>query len=210
MIKKDQIFQLKLEDYSRPRYMSALKSYYGTMDDLIAFMIRLEDNPNTCTRYKDTLHAAEFFDLDNEVDHTIAGQTLPVFVPVKELSAIETVLHDPSWVYTTYSGAQYPCKASQIELRQTLIQTDTCFERSVQAGITGLQVCYPCIGWVCPNGNVKGFPGMITYDGNTYSMALAAAQAHYDFEEYDWAMRDAMNVSTVDLGFLVADILAEG
>ena len=112
MIKKDQIFELKLEDYSRPRYMSALKSYYGTMDNLIEFMVRLEDNPNTCTRYKDTLHAAEFFDLDNEVDHTIAGQTLPVFVPVKELSAIETVLHDPSWVYTTYSGAQYPCKPS--------------------------------------------------------------------------------------------------
>ena len=35
MIKKDQIFELKLEDYSCPRYMSAIKPYYGTMDEMM-------------------------------------------------------------------------------------------------------------------------------------------------------------------------------
>ncbi len=210
MIKKDQIFELKLEDYSYPRYMSAVKSYYGTMDEIIEMMIRMEDDPHVRARYKETLDAAEFYDLDNEVTHTVAGLTLPMFIPVKEFSRVETTLRDKEWEYKTYSGSVYPCKATEIEMCQALIWTKTGFERCVQANITGLQVCYPGIGWTYIHGTIKGFPGMVTFDGNVHSMALAASQAHYTFDEFDQALSDTMNPNSVSLAGLVADILAEG
>ena len=123
MFKKDQIFELTLEDYACPRYLPVSKSYYGSMDEMVDFMIRLEDNPATGARYKETLDAAEYYDLDNDMTHTVAGQTLPIFVPVAEVSRLETTREDVRWEYKTYSGTVYPCYASKIEMRQSLIET---------------------------------------------------------------------------------------
>ncbi len=210
MFTKDQIFELALEDYSCPRHMPAIKHYYGAMDEIIEFMIRLEDNEAWCVRYKETLDAAEFYDLDNDATHTVAGQTLPIFVPVKEISRLEATRQDARWEYKAYNGSHYPCYASKIEMRQSLVETPTGYEFCVHANLTGLQVCYPGIGWICPNGTIKGFPGMVTFDGNTHHLALAVSQAHYDFDEYDQAMAAAINPNSVNLDRIVADILAEG
>ncbi|MBO5785421.1 MAG: hypothetical protein J6R05_05070 [Bacteroidaceae bacterium] len=210
MIKKDQIFELKLEDYSYPRRMSAVKSYYGTMDEIIELMIRMEDDPHVCARYKETLDAAEFYDLDNEVTHTVAGQTLPVFTPVREISCLETSFPYKEWTYKGYNGALYPCYATNVDVRQSLIQTATGYELCIQANITDLRVCYTGVGWVCPNVVMKGFPGMVTYGDNTHRMALATSQKHYDFDELELAMADAMNPNSIHWPCLVVDILAEG
>lgn len=210
MTKKNQIFELNLEDYSMPRYMSIIKPYYGTMSEIIDMMIRLEDNEHTATRYKETLDAADYYDLDNELTHTVAGQTLPIFTPVKELSSLETTRHSVSWEYKTLNGTLYPCKAAEIALRQSLIQTPTGYEVCLRANIIGLQICYPGIGWILPNYAIKGFPGMVTFADNIHSMSLAVSQAHYEFCEYEWAMAEAMDPNAADLSRLVADILAEG
>ena len=45
MITNERLFELKLEDYSRPRYLPAIKSYYGTMEEIIQLMIRMDNNP---------------------------------------------------------------------------------------------------------------------------------------------------------------------
>lgn len=210
MFKKDHLFAITLEDYACPRYLPVTKSYYGSMDEMVDFMIRLEDNPATGARYKETLDAAEYYDLDNDMTHTVAGQTLPIFVPVVEVSRLETTRQDVRWEYKTYGGTVYPCYASKIEMRQSLIETPSGYELCVQANIIGLQVCYHGVGWLCPNGTIKGFPGMVTFGDNTHKMALAVSQYHYEFNEYDLAMADATNPYSVNLACLVADILAEG
>ena len=210
MFKKDQIFELSLEDYSLPRYLPATKSYYGSMDSIIALMMRMEDDINVGARYKETLDAAEYYDLDNEITHTVAGQTLPIFVPVAEISRLETIRQDVRWEYKTCRGTVYPCYASKIEMCQSLMETKSGYELCLRANITGLQVCYPGVGWIGLTGIAKGFPYMVTFADNTYQMALAAAQAHYEFSEYHLAMADAQNPDSVNLSCLVADILAEG
>lgn len=210
MITKDQIFELNLEDYSCPRYLPAIKYYYGTMDEIIDFMVRLEDNPDTCSRYKEMLDAAERYTLDNVPTHTVAGQALPIFTPVQEISRLETIRKDARWEYKTHNGTSYACRAPKIEICQTLVETKSGYELCVQANITGLQIRYPGIGWLCPNGNIKGFPGMVTFSNNTHHMALAVSQFNYNLDEYDLAMADAMDPHSVNLSCLVADILGEG
>ena len=210
MLQKDQIFELYLEDYSLPRYMPAAKSYYGTMSEIIDFMIKLEDNAQTATRYKETLDAAEFYDLDNEATHTVAGMTLPIFTPVKELSRLETTMEDVCWEYNTFNRACFSCYASSVELSQFLIETPDSYELCVQANITGLQIHYPGLGWVFPNGAIHGFPGMVSFDENTHRLALAVSQKSYTLDKLDCAMADALNPHYADLSCLVADIIAEG
>lgn len=210
MIKKDQIFELQLEDYAVPRYMSVPKHYYGTMDEMINMLIRVEENPYTATRYKETLDAAEYYDLDNELTHTVAGQTFPIFTPVRELSRLETQLGSQTWNYTAFNGVSFPCYANNITVRQTLIQTPTGYEHCVQADLSSLRVCYPGIGWKDVAFSICGFPEMVTYDNGIHSMSLATSQAHYEPNELQKAMADATNPMSVDLSCLVADILAEG
>ena len=211
MIKKEQIFELNLEDYSMPRYMSAIKPYYGTMDEIIDMLNCLKDNEYTAIRYKKTLDAAKFYDLlDPEVTHTVAGQTLPIFTPVREISRLETCLGSRSWNYTTFNGVIYPCYAANIEVRQTLIQTENGYEHCVQANITGLRVCYPGIGWMDVAYAIHGFPEMVTFFNGIHSMVLATSQEHYDLDELQEAMAAATNPMSVNLSTLVADILAEG
>ena len=210
MIDKDQIYELKLEDYSYPRYMPALKSYYGSMSDIIALVVRLEDDQATATRYKGTLEAAEYCDLGEELYHNMAGQMVPFCVPVEELSRLDTTVHNKEWVYTTFSGAQYPCKASEIELRQSLLRTNDGFVVSIRANIIGLQVCYPAFGWIYPKSKIDGFPGTVTYGEDTHRMELSATMAEYSFDELEFAKADALNPDLINWPCLVADIIAEG
>ena len=210
MITNERLFELKLEDYSRPRYLPAIKSYYGTMEEIIQLMIRMDNNPKVAMRYKETLEAAEYYDLDNEVTHTVAGQTVPVFTSVLEYSLLETSLRDKRWVYQTEDGNLYPCYAPRVDVRQSLIQTEKGYEYCVRANITELQVCYPVVGWSLVDLNIKGFPGMITLCDRTHQMTLATTQKHYDFKQLEAAMKDATNPDTIDFSLLVADSLAEG
>ena len=209
MFTKDRIFELALEDYSCPRHQPFPKYYYGSMEAMIKLMLRMEDDGCVQLRYKETLDAAEYYDLDNEITHTVAGITVPIFTPVQEVFCLETSLYNKEWAYKAYNETLYPCKASEIELRQSLVQTDDGYELCVQANIIGLTICYPGIGWVCPNGLIKGFPHMVTFDGTVHRMALATSQAHYMPDELERAMTDALNPNSANLALLVADILGE-
>ena len=210
MFTKDQIFELALEDYSCPRHMPAIKHYYGAMDEIIEFMIRLEDNEAWCVRYKETLDAAEFYDLDNDATHTVAGQTLPIFVPVKEISRLEATRQDARWEYKAYNGSHYPCYASKIDVCQSLISTDCGYERCIKASFTGLCVYHHGVGWVNPCNRFKGFPGMVIYDGERATVTLFTSQKHYEPEELDVAMADIMDITKIRPSTATADILGEG
>lgn len=210
MMNNKQYYEINLEDYSFPRYASAVKSYYGTMDDVINLMVRLADNDWTRIRYQETIDAAEYYDLDPEITHTVAGQVLPILTPVEEIARFETKLTNRSWYYTAYNGVVYPCWAENLDVCQTLIRAGDGYRRCLRASVSGLNVCHHSIGWANPTDVIKGFPGMVSWDGEHHTMNMFVPQAHYDFEAQDQAIADVVNVSTVDLSAIMADILAEG
>ena len=209
MYTKDTLFQLKLEDYAAPRYASVIKSYYGSMEEMIDMMTRLEDNTQACTRYQETLDAAEYYDLDDQATHTVAGKTLPIFTPVTIVSRHETTLEKTYWYYVAPNQRVFPCYATQIDLRQTLVETSTGYDRCVQANISDLCVCFQNTGWALPP-VIKGFPGMVVRDGDTFRMSLSVFQAHYEFDELDRALKETADCAYTDLANLVADIIGEG
>lgn len=184
-----QLYEICLEDYRYPRYASAIKSYYGTMDDMVNLMVRLADNDWTRTRYRETIDAAEYYDLDNEITHTVAGQTLPILTPVQEVCRFGTKINDQLWNYTVFSGAVFPCYAIEADVCQILIRTETGYERCLRAEISGLSICAHGTGWTNPNSLIKGFPGMVTWDGERHVLNLFVSQAHYELDEFATASR---------------------
>ena len=50
-----QFYEIRLEDYSFPRYSSAIKSYYGTREDIDRLIAYLKDDDNLRVRYSETI-----------------------------------------------------------------------------------------------------------------------------------------------------------
>lgn len=211
MLNREEIYEICLEDYTKPRYTSAIQTYYGTEDEIRNLMERLRNSTNgAAVRYNETIEAVEYYDLDNELTHTVAGQTLPILKPVEEVCRVETQINNQYWNYQTYEGSIIRCYASRVDVSQCLIATDSGYERCVKASFAGLGVHHHGVGWVNPCNHFKGFPGMIVFDGERATATLFASQMHYDPEELDVAMADTMDATKIRPSVAVADILGEG
>lgn len=209
MAKKD-LYEIKLEDYRFPRYAAVLRSYYGTMDDIINLMVHLADDDWTCNRYRETIDAAETYIMDPDITHTVVGQKLPILTPVEEVCRFETSLSNQNWQYTGYNGVVYSCRAEHLDICQILIRTDSGYDRCLKATISGLLICYPSIGLVAQSFVIKGFPGAITWDGEHHTMNLFVPLDHYPFDKQDQAFADVVDINAIDLSAIMGDILAEG
>lgn len=206
-----QLYKIYLEDYSFPRHASFVKAYYGTQDDIVNLITQLADNNWTNTRYKETIEAAYSYDTEKESPfHTVAGQVFPFLTPVQEVCRFETQLTDQRWKYTAYGDKLYPCWASVVDVCQNLIRAEDGYERCVKACISNLHVCYHNSGWTLPNSTIKGFPGIVTWDGECHTLNLFVSLAHYDLDDLATATADVSDTSLIDLSAITADILAEG
>lgn len=211
MLNREEIFEICLEDYTQPRYKSAIRTYYGTEDEIHNLMDRLANSATgAAVRYAETIEAVEYYDLDNEITHTVAGQTLPVLKPVEEICRCKNKITNQYWNYYTYEGSVVRCYASEIDVYQSLIATASGYERCVKASFAGLCVYHHGVGWVNPCNHFKGFPGMVTFDGERATAALFASQMHYEPDELDDAMADVMDVTKIRPSVAAGDILGEG
>ena len=205
-----EMYEIKLEDYRYPRYTSAIRAYYGTMEDIINLMAYLSDNDCTRTRYRETIEAAEYYDQDPEIKHNVAGQLFPVLTQVVEVARFEIQFSTKNWSYTAHNGAVYPCCAENVYACQSLIRTEEGYQRCLRASASGLSICRASLGWICPNDAIMGFPGMVTWDGKHHTMNMSVPVAHYSFEQQDRAFADVTDINSIDLSVIVGDILAEG
>ena len=208
-----QFYRTYLEDYSFPRHASVVKPYYGTEEDLENFINHLASDGWTSKRYKEYIEAAYTYDTDDDPYVTvasIAGQIYPVMTPVREIGRFETTLSSQKWIYTNYHGKVFPCRAASVDVCQVLLQTDHGYERCLKVKLTGFSVCYHTIGWVELTGDTKGFPGVVTYDGNNHTMTLFVSQDIYSFDEMATAASDLVDTNCIDLAAITADILGEG
>ena len=207
---KKELFEIQLEDYCFPRHVSEVRSYYGTMNDIINLAGYLSDNKGTRTRYQETIDAIENYELDHEIMHTVAGQVFPILTPVEEVARFETQITNKLWNFTAYDGIIYPCCADCVDICQILIRTENDYRRCLKASITGLKICHAAIGWYEPVDAIHGFPGMVNWDGEYHTMSMFVPQTQYKFEDQEKAFSDLVDVGAIDLSITVRDILATG
>ena len=82
----EQYYCLHLDDYSTPAFISYGKSYYGTMEDLKAFIDTLDEAKETHERFEKLISAFRSYEAGNTaVKHNVAFQEIPLLEPVKLL-----------------------------------------------------------------------------------------------------------------------------
>ena len=205
-----QLYEIRLEDYSAPRYASAVKSYYGTKNDINNLICHLRNDDSIRARYSETIVAFETYDGTNLPVHNVAGQIVPILTSVQELSRLETRLTAPVWNFTECTGGIYPCRAEAVTVCQNLIRTDNGYERCLKAQVLNLEICFQRFGWCQPHDVIWGFPGIVTWDNDYHSLNLYVSQQHYGFDELEQATADVGDIHCINLGVLIADLLGEG
>ena len=204
-----QFYEICLEDYSAPRCMSIIKSYYGTMDDISELINYLRSDGSICMRYRETIEAVQNYDEAKIPVHSVAGRVFPILTPVQEVSRFETQLEDHQWNYTTQNSEVYPFHADKIDICQILLRTNTNYVRCLRAQASNLSICRQGMSWICPGDGIYGFPGIITQDGGRHMMQLFAAQQHYRLELLTKATADLADINKIDLSVFSADMLGE-
>lgn len=210
MLEKKQIYEICLENYYYPRYASVAKSYYGTREEIDRLMAHLAKDPWTAMRYRQTIEAVENYDQDDQATHWVAGQEYPILIPAQEICRFETTLSDHKWNYKSYNGSVVACCAEQIHVCQLLIQDDLGYERCLSASTENLGICPHYPGWCHVNGIIRGFPGIVTWDGeHSHRMTLSTTQVHYAPDQLEQARADLVDPDCIDLSLLMADIFGE-
>lgn len=209
MLNNNPIYRIFLEDYSRPRWEAAAKPYYGTMDDIRNLMIYLSENEETRIRYGDLIDAVEWYDMDNDAVHTVAGREFPVLMPAEEVCGSEVLLEEQQGYYTGSSDAVYPVWADRVYIRQILLRMEDGLHRCVKASFEGFRLCSSGLGWICIRNSIKGFPGVVTWADNTHTMNLFVEQEVYDFDNQKLAMTDTMDTNMINLVGAIGDIMGE-
>lgn len=210
MLNDNQIYQIYLEDYSKPRYISEGRPYFGTMDDIIDLMVFLEEEESTRIRYAELADAISCYDGNEEITHVVNGRKYPLLTEVNVLARHEIHLGEQHCLYTGYSGASYPIYADSVEVCQILVQDEMGYlVRCIKVSFTGLQICAHGIGWYIPGGYSKGFPGMITRKEGHHIMNMYVTAQYYAPWETETALKDLTNAEKIDLTAACKDILGD-
>lgn len=120
-MKNQSFYMLTLDDYASPA-QGARKPYFGTMDDIDAFMKAIR---KTCIGSDRILHKVKVKDIASY--HKGISQTLS----------------DRSWLYKSSQGNIYELHADKIEIEQISIKYDGYYQRCMKVRFTNLAVEEP-------------------------------------------------------------------
>ena len=101
----DTLYRLTLDDYSAASFTSFGKSYYGTLEQIGAFIQSLEKDEDLKGRYKELTDAFHQYEAGNtNVQHNVAYQKVPLLEPVKLVGTATQRLDNYRWDHTNTWG----------------------------------------------------------------------------------------------------------
>ncbi len=208
MLNDIQTYCIHLEDYALPRHAAVSRCYYGTMDDMVKLAANLSKNDWARKRYHEMIEGIEYYDLDSEVSHLVAGAEYPVLSPVEVIFQNDFIFNDKSWYYTGYNHIAIPMHADQVNVSQILVQQEEMYHRCIKVKFKNI-LCYsPYTGWNCPNYEDNGFPYIVQETGDdTYTLQFYVAEQSYRLDQKDTALQDMNNLNLVNLSVASTDFM---
>lgn len=208
MLNDIQTYCIHLEDYALPRYATASRCYYGTMDDMLSFANNLSKIDLPGTRYSDIIAGIEHYNTDPDMCHSVAGTKYTVLTPVEVICQNDFIFDDYTWLYFGHSGTALPMTATQANVSQILVHNKNEYHRCIKAKLKDVHCNYPTIGLIRPPFEQQGFPCMVQKtDDNIYTLQLYAMAQSYPFYKKDEALADMQNLDLVALSEASRDFM---
>ena len=162
----EQFYQLQLDDHATPAYISFSKPYYGTLEEIRAFVAALEQNEK-CRNCHESLitafHAYENGDIGAK--HNVAYQEIPLLIPVKVSKRRSLTLPEHKWTHMNIWECPYELRCQELQVEQVWIEAENLYVRCVRARFKNLELqSIVNDDWGALTDGFWGYPHILEYE----------------------------------------------
>lgn len=182
-------YRLALDDYSAAAFCSFGKYYFGTPDEIRAFINTLD---NVCgDSHRELVSAYRAYEAgQTDVTHHVAFQEVPLLTPSRLLHKEKIVLENYAWDHLNTWECVYGMRCKKVDSEHLWLECEGHTFRAVKATFKGLQYKGALGEWKPVSGKVLwGFPCIIRGDSSQLQSVLAEPERSFsDLEalEQDW------------------------
>jgi hypothetical protein len=128
-----QLYKLCLDDYSAASFTSFSKDYYGTLDEIAAFINSIRDDGELADKYTELIACFDrYMGGKKDVVHNVAYKEVPFLVRVKRLGTAESVLRNHKWEHVNTWQSPYNMKCKEAISTHIWISCKGSYARCVQ------------------------------------------------------------------------------
>ena len=201
-------YALTLDDYFSPSFVSGTKRYYGTMDEIKAFIDALDYEKHKST--VDTFR--EFTDGNAMAVHNVAYIERPLLESVTVVTSAFLYLIDEEWEFKNIWGCIYKMRVKSAYTKALLIKDGNKYIRCISPVMEGLSYQSELIadGRWSPVRDSWGHPGILIFDqekDEVIRSALYLPERQYDDVQLAVAELDNEKIS---LDIVCEDIFTDG
>lgn len=163
---KEQFYELRLDDYATPSFVSFDKPFYGTMEDIQGFVAALEQDEECRDRHEELISAFHAYENGNhDVKHHAAYQKIPLLIPVNVLERRTTTLQKYEWTHMNIWDCPYDLRCEELQAEQAWIAVHNGYARCLRARFKNLELqSIVNDDWRVFNDGFWGYAHMLEYD----------------------------------------------
>ena len=146
-----------LGDHAAPACCQASKAYYGSAKEIDDVTQGLRKHSRSRQKYAGLLDAYERYQSGNQQAlHTVAGQQVPVLVPMTLVDRKQQHREMRGWDYVNAQGICYPMRCRKLDAAHLWLEGPGGYARCVRVVFEGLEYRDANGVWVSVYGNIRG------------------------------------------------------
>lgn len=210
---KPQYYQITLDDYATPSYISWTKDYFGTLREIKVLIDALRRDNRLFDSHRDTVEAFDAFCRgDTEAEHTVAFCKCRLLTPVDRIKSKHLTFGPICWEHKNVWNCVYRMQAKEIDTRQAIFRTEEEYIIGIRARFRELKCNAPDLDppdrWMNLDGAFWGFPKMFNISGDILRYRLFTSMHRYpDLTSATAAFDDFENI---DFKPVIDDVFGDG
>ena len=183
-----QYYRLRLDCLIPPEEILVIKEFFGTLEQIGAFLDQIALDEWWHGYYASTLNAWDKFRAgDYGAVHFVGYNVERLLTPVCEICRSGYLIDDVRWCYQDKLGDITLADAKTVDANQVLLRDGNRYVRAARYCFEGLRsTSAECDGeWISYNGTAHGIPYMVDYSAEgTATNRLLVVEAEYDDPEF--------------------------
>lgn len=206
-----QYYRLELDDYSTVSFCSFGKYYFGTLEEIRAFIDTLDKKCKSS--HRELVAAFRAYEAGQvAATHHVAFQEVSLLMPAKLIYKEKAVLENHTWEHLNTWQCVYKMRCEKVETEHLWIECEGRGFRVLKASFRGLQHESVLRGWRDIHENMLwGFPYILQEDSGRFRNVLAEPEKGFETMEkleQDW--ENFKNNPDPQFGGFCDDIFGDG
>ena len=205
---KKTLYGITLDDYFSPSFCSSTKTYFGSLDEIQAFIESLEDTE----QYLITKEAFKrYLEGDTEATHHVAYSEYRLLETVEVLAEEEIKLDKTAWEFLNVWRFPQYMEIDSGSVKKVILKHEKTYLRAIKASVSGLRTAdrpdAPKSEWLELCGGFWGHPGILKANENTVHSTLYMKEKEYK------AKKEAIEnfrTDPVSLDCMCEDVFGDG